>query len=271
MAQSSIEWTDAVWNPVTGCTKVSQGCAHCYAERMAKRFAGMNGYPADAPFRVTLHPDLICAYEQLPLLRRNWVATSFVVQIVDLVAEPEAHFVDICTFNLHSRGNSGVHRKLSHQTRLFMFDPQVWKKRVAQLLCSLAEHLEAKLRLQIGMTAKIGLIVQFHLSGLQTFGEPFDDASVSHGDDHNGVNRLVAVGADGGDIDGPFTIYQASNVSPFFWSKRLDGVGSLLRRALSPQTQVSRAVILLLAIEARPAVHERHLRSVMKGVCQHAA
>ncbi len=38
MAQhSSIEWTDATWNPVTGCTKVSPGCKHCYAERMAQR------------------------------------------------------------------------------------------------------------------------------------------------------------------------------------------------------------------------------------------
>ncbi len=57
MAQSSIEWTDAVWNPVTGCSKVSQGCKHCYAERMAKRLAGRDGYPADDPFRVTLHPE----------------------------------------------------------------------------------------------------------------------------------------------------------------------------------------------------------------------
>src|SRR3990172_7888541 len=38
MAQSKIEWTDAVWNPVTGCTKVSPGCKNCYAETVAKRF-----------------------------------------------------------------------------------------------------------------------------------------------------------------------------------------------------------------------------------------
>lgn len=57
MTRSKIEWTDAVWNPVTGCTKVSAGCAHCYAERMSKRLAGRCGYPADEPFRVTLHPD----------------------------------------------------------------------------------------------------------------------------------------------------------------------------------------------------------------------
>lgn len=53
--KTKIEWATDVWNPVTGCTKVSAGCAHCYAERMSKRLAGRCGYPADQPFRVTLH------------------------------------------------------------------------------------------------------------------------------------------------------------------------------------------------------------------------
>jgi protein gp37 len=54
---TKIEWTDETWNPVTGCDKVSPGCQHCYAQRMARRLAGRYGYPADDPFRVTLHPD----------------------------------------------------------------------------------------------------------------------------------------------------------------------------------------------------------------------
>ena len=54
---TGIEWTDEVWNPVHGCTKVSAGCQNCYAERMAKRLKGRCGYPADDPFRVTLRPD----------------------------------------------------------------------------------------------------------------------------------------------------------------------------------------------------------------------
>jgi protein gp37 len=54
---TKIEWADAVWNPVTGCTKVSAGCTNCYAARQAKRFAGRFGYPAEHPFAVTLHPD----------------------------------------------------------------------------------------------------------------------------------------------------------------------------------------------------------------------
>ena len=57
MADTKIEWADAVWNPITGCTKISAGCANCYAERMSKRLRGRCGYPADEPFSVTLHPD----------------------------------------------------------------------------------------------------------------------------------------------------------------------------------------------------------------------
>ena len=57
MGTTKIEWATRVWNPVTGCTPVSEGCANCWAKRMAKRLAGRYGYPKDEPFRVTLHPD----------------------------------------------------------------------------------------------------------------------------------------------------------------------------------------------------------------------
>ena len=54
---TKIEWTDEVWNPVTGCTKISEGCTNCYAERMTKRLAGRYGYPKNKPFGVTVHSD----------------------------------------------------------------------------------------------------------------------------------------------------------------------------------------------------------------------
>ena len=57
MATTKIEWADAVWNPITGCTPISEGCDHCYAKRMANRLAGRYGYPKDDPFRVTVHRD----------------------------------------------------------------------------------------------------------------------------------------------------------------------------------------------------------------------
>jgi protein gp37 len=60
MATSShIEWTEATWNPVTGCTKISQGCKHCYAERMAKRLHAMGSLRYEKGFNLTLHEDLL--------------------------------------------------------------------------------------------------------------------------------------------------------------------------------------------------------------------
>jgi protein gp37 len=60
MAQaSSIEWTNATWNPVTGCTKISPGCAHCYAERMAKRLQAMGQVRYRNAFKLTLQPDAL--------------------------------------------------------------------------------------------------------------------------------------------------------------------------------------------------------------------
>jgi len=55
-ASSSIEWTDATWNPVLGCTKVSQGCKHCYAEALAERFRGVPGHPFEKGFDLRLVP-----------------------------------------------------------------------------------------------------------------------------------------------------------------------------------------------------------------------
>lgn len=60
MAKSStIEWTEATWNPVTGCTKISEGCLNCYAERMAKRLHAMGNDRYRNAFTPTLHYDLI--------------------------------------------------------------------------------------------------------------------------------------------------------------------------------------------------------------------
>lgn len=53
---SSIEWTDATWNPVRGCTKISPGCAHCYAETFAERFRGVRGHPYEQGFDLRLVP-----------------------------------------------------------------------------------------------------------------------------------------------------------------------------------------------------------------------
>ncbi|HEY3762576.1 MAG TPA: phage Gp37/Gp68 family protein [Verrucomicrobiae bacterium] len=55
--KSKIEWTDATWNPVRGCTKISPGCLHCYAETFAERFRGVRGHPFEFGFDLRLVPE----------------------------------------------------------------------------------------------------------------------------------------------------------------------------------------------------------------------
>ncbi len=64
---SPIEWTDSTWNPVRGCTKISPGCKHCYAERFAERFRGVAGHPFEQGFDLRLIPEKLDA----PLLWRR--------------------------------------------------------------------------------------------------------------------------------------------------------------------------------------------------------
>jgi protein gp37 len=78
-ANSHIEWTEATWNPVTGCTKVSAGCKNCYAERLALRLQAMGNRRYKNGFHITLHEDVV----DLP---KSWRAprTIFVNSMSDL-------------------------------------------------------------------------------------------------------------------------------------------------------------------------------------------
>ncbi len=67
--QSSIEWTDATWNPVTGCTEVSPGCDHCYARTFAERWRGIPGHPYEQGFDLRLWPERL----EMPL---QWMRVS---------------------------------------------------------------------------------------------------------------------------------------------------------------------------------------------------
>jgi len=84
---SSIEWTESTWNPVTGCTKISPGCQHCYAERMARRLKAMRQPHYTNGFRLAAHEDAL----ELPL-RWKEPQTIFVNSMSDLFHEdvPEA-------------------------------------------------------------------------------------------------------------------------------------------------------------------------------------
>ncbi|MGO9138742.1 MAG: DUF5131 family protein [Syntrophales bacterium] len=105
---TSIEWTQATWNPVTGCTKVSIGCAHCYAERMALRLQAMGQENYINGFKVTLHPNMLT----MPLKRKkpqmifvnsmsdlfhDKVPRSFIQQIFDIMHKASWHQFQILT------------------------------------------------------------------------------------------------------------------------------------------------------------------------------
>lgn len=82
MSESKIEWTEQTWNPVTGCTKVSPGCKHCYAETMALRLQAMGTAGYQNGFALTLHEDRL----QQPL-RRKKPTVYFVNSMSDLFHE----------------------------------------------------------------------------------------------------------------------------------------------------------------------------------------
>ncbi len=90
MAESSIEWTEHTWNPVTGCTKISPGCKHCYAETMARRLTAMGAPGYENGFELAMHPERL----DQPL-RRKSPTVYFVNSMSDLFHEgvPDA-FID---------------------------------------------------------------------------------------------------------------------------------------------------------------------------------
>jgi protein gp37 len=107
-AGSAIEWTDATWNPVTGCTQVSPGCDHCYALTFAERFRGVPNHPYEQGFNLRLWPERL----ELPLRwkkpRRVFVNSmsdlfhadvpeEFIRQVFDTMVQADRHTYQILT------------------------------------------------------------------------------------------------------------------------------------------------------------------------------
>jgi protein gp37 len=108
MAKSSIEWTELTWNPVTGCTKISPGCKHCYAERMALRLKAMGQQNYVNGFDLTLHarvlelplkwknPQMIFVNSMSDLFHED-VPVSFVLEAFDVMRRANWHYYQILT------------------------------------------------------------------------------------------------------------------------------------------------------------------------------
>ncbi|MBI2426040.1 MAG: phage Gp37/Gp68 family protein [Candidatus Hydrogenedentes bacterium] len=106
--QSSIEWTESTWNPLTGCTKISPGCKHCYAERMAKRLQAMGSPNYRNGFKLTMHehalslplswkkPQTIFVNSMSDLFHKE-VPTEFILRVFDVMNEASWHRYQLLT------------------------------------------------------------------------------------------------------------------------------------------------------------------------------
>jgi protein gp37 len=106
--QSAIEWTDATWNPVTGCTKISPGCKHCYAERLAARLQAMGNRRYRNGFNLTLHPDQLTLPLRWSDPRRIFVNSmsdlfhedvpeGFIRRVFEVMGEADWHIFQVLT------------------------------------------------------------------------------------------------------------------------------------------------------------------------------
>jgi len=118
--RSTIEWTNSTWNPVTGCTKVSAGCDHCYAERLSERFRGVKGNPFETGFDLTLRPkrleqprhwrrpQLIFVNSMSDLFHKD-IPTQYIHRVFDTMEDADWHIYQVLT------KRSSLMREFVHQ------------------------------------------------------------------------------------------------------------------------------------------------------------
>jgi protein gp37 len=126
--RSAIEWTEATWNPVTGCSKVSPGCAHCYAETFAERWRGLPGHPYEQGFDLRLWPQRLdqplrwkrprtIFVNSMSDLFHEDIPDDFVAEIFRVMGEAHWHTFQILTKR---------HERLSQLAPMLSWHPNVW-------------------------------------------------------------------------------------------------------------------------------------------------
>ncbi len=129
---SHIEWTDATWNPVRGCTKISPGCKHCYAETFAERFRGVKGHPYEQGFDLRLVPEKLTE----PFLWRS-PKLVFVNSMSDLFQDgvPDDYIEAVCrvmvrakwhTFQVLTKRSERLRELLSGRLRFAAEQDNIW-------------------------------------------------------------------------------------------------------------------------------------------------
>jgi protein gp37 len=131
-ATSKIEWTDATWNPVRGCTKISPGCKHCYAETFAERFRGVKGHPFEFGFDIRLVPEKLGEPIRWSTSRR-----IFVNSMSDLFhpAVPDEYIEKVCrvmlaakwhTYQVLTKRSERMRDLLQTKLRTAAMAPHIW-------------------------------------------------------------------------------------------------------------------------------------------------
>ncbi|MBI1774401.1 MAG: phage Gp37/Gp68 family protein [Proteobacteria bacterium] len=129
---TQIEWTDATWNPVTGCSKVTRGCDLCYAERFSERFRGVPGHPFENGFDLTLRPERLKQPLQWRQPRRIFVNSmsdlfhkevprSFIDSVFDTMEAADWH-----TYQVLTKRSSLMARYLWRRYGTDLAPPHVW-------------------------------------------------------------------------------------------------------------------------------------------------
>ena len=129
---STIEWTDATWNPVRGCTKVSPGCVHCYAETFAERFRGVPGHPYGQGFDLRLVPEKLAEPLKWATPRKVFVnsmsdlfhpdvSDDYIVAIARVMQKANWH-----TYQVLTKRAERMRDLLKTKLRFIAMDPHVW-------------------------------------------------------------------------------------------------------------------------------------------------
>lgn len=131
-AKSDIEWTDATWNPVRGCTKVSPGCAHCYAEVFAERFRGVPGHPYEQGFDLRLVPEKLLEpvrWQQSRMIFVNSMSDLFHEDVPDEYIEAVASVMlqaNWHTYQVLTKRSSRLRQLLRSKLKAAAGAPHIW-------------------------------------------------------------------------------------------------------------------------------------------------
>jgi protein gp37 len=129
---SKIEWTDATWNPTRGCTKISPGCTHCYAEVFAERFRGVKGHPYEQGFDLRLVPEKLNEPLRWKTPRRIFVnsmsdlfhegvSDDYIASVIDVMLQADWHIYQVLT-----KRSSRMQALLKNRFRIAAARQHIW-------------------------------------------------------------------------------------------------------------------------------------------------